>query len=61
MDNEIKSQPITAKEVLSAKYIYQSENIPLVAQFKHAAKNYQAYVINPDGSIGFTLDPWDGR
>jgi hypothetical protein len=39
---------------------YHTDTLPLVAQFR-AETSSRAYVINPDGSIGFSLEPWDGR
>lgn len=40
---------------------YQKEAMPLVHQLKASAKVHQAYCINPDGSIQFNLEPWDGK
>ena len=51
----------TAAEVFAAPTLYQGTNAPLVQQFKKAAQEYKAYAINPDGSVQFTLDPWDGK
>ena len=59
--NKNHQKKFSAQEVMQSEFAYQKEAMPLVMQFKEAAKNHQAYCINPDGSVQFDLEAWDGK
>jgi len=60
-----QTKTLTAREVEMAPMLVGPgrlrDDIPLVTQFLKYSKERKAYVINPDGSIAFDLDPWDGE
>jgi hypothetical protein len=56
-----KQKHFSSQDIMQADFAYQKKAMPLVQQFKEAAKTHQAYCINPDGSVQFDLEAWDGR
>ena len=59
--NQFEDSDIPEDDAPAEGSTFPADRLPLLTQFRRNAGLRQAYVINPDGSIGFTAEAWDGR